>query len=166
MNPCQLSYKGRTASFCASINNTTPYQYSCSISIWYTRHHALATLPSPSSKSAPNTQVLIVQFYPSTNLLSAPAWLHKAEGRNYKSTGRSCLQDPDSLATTRVKALFSVTRRSFMCLKEWICFICCRCCGNQRNRGENEKEKTYMHITFKRTRDSRTERKLRRDSPV
>jgi len=71
-----------------------------------------------SSQSVSDTQVLIVKYYPSTNGMSAPAWLHKGEGRNYKSAERSCLQDPDSLATTRVKALFSVTSRSFMCLKD------------------------------------------------
>lgn len=153
---------------CAAVlvkDNTTPNQRVRDTCSWYTGHHALATLPQPSSsQSVSDTQVLIVKFYPSTNWMPTPAWLHKGEGRNYKSTERSCLQDSDSLATTRVKALFSVTSRSFMCLKDWICFICWRFCRNQRNRSENKK--TTCILCLEELEMSRIERKLRRDSPV
>lgn len=133
-------------SFSTSRNNTTPYQHICNTSSLYTGYHALAlvTPPEPSStESVSDTQVLTVKFCPSTNWMSTPAWLNKGEGRNYKSTERSCLQDPDNLASTRVKALFSVTSRSFMCFKDWICFICCRFCRNQRNRSENVEKNRY-----------------------
>lgn len=127
-----------------------PHHSICNTSSLYTGHHALAvaTPPEPSNtESVSDTQVLIVKFCPSTNWMSTPAWLNKGEGRNYKSTERSCLQDPDNLASTRVKALFSVTSRSFMCFKDWICFICCSFCRNQRNRSENEK-KIHMYIRW------------------
>lgn len=158
-----LAHLSSRTSLTASRDNTTPYQHNCNTSSLYTGHHALAlaTPPKPSStESVSDTQVLMVKFCPSTNWMSTPAWLNKGEGRNYKSTERSCLQDPDNLASTRVKALFSVTSRSFMCFKDWICFICCRFCRNQRNRSENEK-KPHMYNRW-----AELKNKLRRDSPV